>query len=85
MLLDSLGHHVQLTKLDANKEEKLMFPTNTIDDVVVDDSGNTLDMFIPTITTDASVIGSSAMTCIEIASDQTIEDVQMAALLENGD
>ena len=74
MLLHELGHHVQLTKIDGNQQEKFIFPTNTSDDVVIDEEGTTLKNYVPSITTDLSVQGKP-MGILETSSEEIIDSL----------
>ena len=52
LLLNELGYHIQLTKINADKEEKFLFPINTVDDVIVNEDGTGLNEFLPTVEND---------------------------------
>lgn len=80
MLLSDLGHHIQLTKVDDKKNEKMLFPINTKDDVLIDEEGNTLSEYIPTIaeSEEDETVGSP-MTAIQ-DSEIEITDELLALL-----
>ena len=52
MLLNSLSNHIQLQKLYKTGDDRLLFPVNTIDDVIVNDKGDTLKNFLITVDND---------------------------------
>ena len=60
MILDSVGKHVQLNKLDPNNpgDTFWIFTGNTADDVYMNDLGNTLTEFVPTVTSNVNVPGN---------------------------
>lgn len=80
MLLQTIGHHVQLTKIDGAQGEKFIFPSNTSDDVVIDEEGTTLTNYIPSITTNLDEQGAP-MVILENESTDTISDDVLNAII----
>lgn len=58
MLLDSIGKHVDLSKIDSQGNTDYIFPSNTIDDVYADENGVALATYLPTVTTNTSNVGA---------------------------
>lgn len=52
LILDDVGYHIQLTKIDENQQEKMLFPVNTVQDVIIDDDGRALKEFVSTVDDD---------------------------------
>lgn len=48
-VLDDVGKHVLLHKLDETGQDDLLFPQNTIDDVIIDEDGNSLKEYLPLV------------------------------------
>ena len=81
MILSSLSHHVQLNKLNSDGQEKMIFPVNTADDVLVNEGGDSLTVFLPTI--DSALTNpqtQSPMFAVEKGTE-TVSDTVMNALL----
>lgn len=80
-LLSEYGHHIELTQIDENQNEKTLFPVNTVEDVYVDENGNSLVDFLPKIVDNLSnPTEESPLTATESATGE-LTDVVMAALL----
>ena len=52
MILGSISDHTQLWKLDENGNEKMIFLMNTVDDVLIDENGNSLSPYIASLDDD---------------------------------
>lgn len=78
MLLSSIGKHVQLSKVTGGGESNFIFPASTIDDVLADENGTSLNKYLPTVTSDLSKNGS-ALSALENGVE-TISDDLMTAL-----
>lgn len=76
-LLDSVGMHVSLTSVDDKGHTDMLFPTNTTDDVVIDEDGNTLKEYVVTVDTANS---KSPMTGTQIKED-TVPTSALNAIL----
>lgn len=74
MLLNEIGYHVQLSKIDGENGDKFMFPVNTSDDVIIDETGTTLKNFIPSITTNLEQHGSP-MKILETSTEEIDDNI----------
>lgn len=80
-LLSEYGHHIELTQIDENQNEKTLFPVNTVEDVYVDENGNSLVDFLPKIVDNLSnPTEESPLTATESATGE-LTDAVMTALL----
>lgn len=79
-ILSDIGYHIQLTHVDSQQNEKLLFPTNTSDNVIIDETGTSLTQFIPTVVDNVATPTKKApLTGVEQESIQ-ISDAELAAL-----
>ena len=65
MLLNDYGNHVQLNSVDNNGDPERIFPTNTADDVVVNENANTLSQFLTILKPSSQLDEDAAMNAEE--------------------
>ena len=79
MILDELGKHTELNRLDGEGETFVIFPSTTADIVYMNDDGLTLDQFIPSSTSNVNNLGSP-ITVLEIAESVNLSQAVLNAL-----
>lgn len=80
MLLSDLGAHTQLNMVDSNGDPQRIFPVNTGDDVYVNENGNNLTQYLPTVKSSVALEEDAAMHAEESATD-TISDALAAIII----
>lgn len=49
MILNNVGLHIQLNRVNKDKSTDMIFPYNTASDVIMDEQGNVLTDYIPVV------------------------------------
>ena len=80
-LLDDIGLHIQMTKVDSNQVESSLFPINTANDVIMDENGNNLVDYIPVAVDSATSPTKSEP--IVLVDDSTGTDIIPDSVLAN--
>ena len=81
LILNDVSYHIQMTKIDENQQEKMIFPVNTINDVIVSEDGQTLSEYLPTVDNDPVSPTEKAPFCVITTGDETIPDSVFANLI----
>ena len=79
-IVDTLGYHVDLKWLNTGGTVKYLFPTNTIEDVIVDNYGNTLNGFMPVSVTSPTTLSGNPIRFVQ-KSLSTMTDAVAALIL----
>lgn len=80
-MLSDVGYHIQLNNVDNEKNETLLFPVNTVEDVIVNEDCDTLIDFLPTVENDISnPTEKSPLTAIQ-TGEEDIPDSVLANLV----
>ena len=83
MILGDLSMHIQLEKINEQNEEKLLFPINTIDDVIATENGDTIEPFVNTVATSPTYSFKGSAICALNIVEDVITDKTYAVLFEN--
>ena len=81
LILNDVSYHIQLTKVDENQQEKMLFPVNTTNDVIVNEEGSTLSEYLPTVDNDITSPTEKAPLVLVSTGEETIPDSVFANLL----
>lgn len=70
------GQHIQLTNVDRDLNEQVIYPVNTVNDIIMDNNGNKLADYLPTVddSLDAPTT-SSPMVAVENGTEEVDETV----------
>lgn len=75
-LLNDFGTHIQLTKIDKDQNENVLFPVNTASDVFVNEDGDTLQDYLPTVVDDMeNPTKSEPISILEVGSIELEDNV----------
>ena len=83
MILGDLSMHIQLEKINEQNEEKLLFPINTIDDVIATENGDTIEPFVNTVATSPTDSFKGSAICALNIGEDVVTDKTYAVLFEN--
>lgn len=81
LILNDYSYHIQLTKIDENQEEKMLFPVNTANDVIVNEDGATLLEYLPTVDNDPSTPTEKAPLTLVTTGEENIPESVFANLV----
>ena len=80
LLTTSMGaKHIILNKVDKKGNANVIFPANTADDVICDESSNTLSEYLCTVSTSETAVGAP-MFAMPYGSGLTLNSVTLSAL-----
>ena len=71
-MLDSVGNHVIHNKKFGPNDQKMIFPMNTAEDVVMDENANDLQFYIPTVVPANNTSNTGSGTPLFVSSTGTV-------------
>ena len=82
LLTTSMGaKHIIMNKVDKKGTANVIFPANTADDVICDESSNTLTEYLCTVSTSEKAIGAP-MFAMPYGTGLTLNEATLATLVK---